>query len=260
MRVVVVSCNSSKIVVHQESPQSCFRSRHLDGFELFLRAVKTDTPTKLVAIGRASWWGSGSLDSGPRSPREKWKLSLPATSLHSFRFYHHHPFARSPLAAVVCHLVQLLVDHRRCAPFESLKVISSSLFAAIMPPKVGSVEVGEAARKGEGRARRCYISPDKLSDIPAPGVTVLYDILQRSAEKYANDPALGWRDVIRMIDEEKEVSKMIGGQTVSPTLLKPCPHRRPPFPRTVRASQYFPGADLLFFRTSDCREEDVVLL
>lgn len=87
-------------------------------------------------------------------------------------------------------------------------------------PRVGSVPVGEAARKGEGRARRCYLSPDKLSDLPAEEVEVIYDILQRSAQIYANKNAVGWRDVIRMIDEEKEVKKMMGGREVSPLPLQ----------------------------------------
>jgi long-chain acyl-CoA synthetase len=91
------------------------------------------------------------------------------------------------------------------------------------PVKIGSVEVGPKANPGEGRARRCYISPDKLSDTPGDGVTVIYDILQRSARLYPNKDALGWRDVVRMIDEVKEVEKMIGGEKVSPLLQFPPP-------------------------------------
>lgn len=59
---------------------------------------------------------------------------------------------------------------------------------------------------------RCYVSPDKLTETPCPEVTVLADILVRSASIYKNQDALGWRELIRMVSEEKEVTKTIGGK------------------------------------------------
>lgn len=79
------------------------------------------------------------------------------------------------------------------------------------PVKVGSVEVGPPARAGEGRARRCYTSPNKLVETPCEGVTVLADILARSARLFPEKNALGWRDLVRMIEEEKEVKKTVAG-------------------------------------------------
>lgn len=67
--------------------------------------------------------------------------------------------------------------------------------------------------KGEGRARRCYVSPNQLVEVPAEGVTVLADILERSARLFPNKNALGWRDLVRMIEEEKEVKKVVAGVT-----------------------------------------------
>ena len=76
-----------------------------------------------------------------------------------------------------------------------------------------SVEVGPPAAKGEGRARRCYVSPNQLVESPAEGVHVLADILERSARLFPTKNALGWRDLVRMIEEEKEVKKVVAGVT-----------------------------------------------
>lgn len=87
----------------------------------------------------------------------------------------------------------------------------SSPPTAMPAPKVGSVEVGPPAQKGEGRARRCYISANQLVESPAEGVHVLADILERSARLFPQKNALGWRDLVRMIEEEKEVKKVVAG-------------------------------------------------
>ncbi|KAL8278789.1 hypothetical protein RQP46_008858 [Phenoliferia psychrophenolica] len=85
--------------------------------------------------------------------------------------------------------------------------------------KQGSVEVGPPAEKGEGRARRAFVCPDTLTATPkdAPEVTILADIVQRSVRLYGDLPALGWRDTIRMVEEEKEVTKVVGGQKTTET-------------------------------------------
>lgn len=58
------------------------------------------------------------------------------------------------------------------------------------------------------------MSPDALTETPCAEVTVLADILKRSVTKYGSENAMGWRDLIRMVPEEKEVTKMIGGKEV----------------------------------------------
>lgn len=62
-----------------------------------------------------------------------------------------------------------------------------------MPATEYPVQVGPPAGKGEGRARRCFVSPDKLVTSPTEGVYVLADILKRSVEKFGSQQGLGWR-------------------------------------------------------------------
>ncbi|GAA5904425.1 hypothetical protein JCM6882_008906 [Rhodosporidiobolus microsporus] len=83
-----------------------------------------------------------------------------------------------------------------------------------MAPKQGSVEVGPPAQPGEGRARRCFNSADELVSSPAPHVKVLADVLIHATKEFENVEALGWRDVIDIVKEEKEVSKTVGGEEV----------------------------------------------
>ncbi|KAI5480011.1 long-chain acyl-CoA synthetase [Pseudohyphozyma bogoriensis] len=88
-----------------------------------------------------------------------------------------------------------------------------------LPP--GSIEVGPPAPKGEGRARRCWLTPDEVVSKPVgkntSDIKVVADILTRSAELYPNKKALGWRDVLNMVEEEKKVTKTVGGKEVKET-------------------------------------------
>ncbi|KAL8280471.1 hypothetical protein RQP46_007119 [Phenoliferia psychrophenolica] len=81
--------------------------------------------------------------------------------------------------------------------------------------RIGSIEVGPAALPGEGRARRNWQTPDEIVSTPSEEVTCLADILQRSASKFGHKNALGWRDTVRMVKETKQVTKVIGGKTVT---------------------------------------------
>lgn len=76
-------------------------------------------------------------------------------------------------------------------------------------------QVGPAALPGEGRARRNYQTPDELVSTPDKDVHSLADILDRSATKFGHKKALGWRDTIRMVKETKQVTKVVGGKTVT---------------------------------------------
>ncbi|GAA6014725.1 hypothetical protein JCM8202_001640 [Rhodotorula sphaerocarpa] len=81
-----------------------------------------------------------------------------------------------------------------------------------MAIKQGSVE------KGEGRIRRSFVSPDELITSPAPGkVTVLAHILDHAREEFADVDGLGWRDIIDVVKEDKEVTKTVGGKEVTET-------------------------------------------
>ncbi|KAI8089309.1 uncharacterized protein BX664DRAFT_332692 [Halteromyces radiatus] len=65
--------------------------------------------------------------------------------------------------------------------------------------------------QGEGAIRRSVLAQDNLSRFPAPHVETLYDVLQYSVTKRPNHSALGYRTLEKMIQEEKEVTKIIDG-------------------------------------------------
>jgi long-chain acyl-CoA synthetase len=73
-----------------------------------------------------------------------------------------------------------------------------------------SIEIGEAL-PGEGCIRRSILSPGELVTSPAPGVNTIYDILQHSVKTYGEaKPCIGYRKVLAVIEEEKEVHKPDG--------------------------------------------------
>ncbi|CDR37871.1 RHTO0S03e00496g1_1 [Rhodotorula toruloides] len=82
--------------------------------------------------------------------------------------------------------------------------------------KQGSVEVGPPAQPGETRARRSFVAPGELVTSPAPGkVTVLAQVLDHAVNEFADVEALGWRDTVDVIKEDKEVKKIVGGKEVT---------------------------------------------
>lgn len=76
--------------------------------------------------------------------------------------------------------------------------------------KTFSVEVGPEQTNG-GRIHRNPLAKDGLLRTPAPNVHTLYDVLQISAKKYSTNNAFGYRTLERMVEEEKEVVKIIDG-------------------------------------------------
>nr|BBE10601.1 long-chain acyl-CoA synthetase [Rhodotorula toruloides] len=84
--------------------------------------------------------------------------------------------------------------------------------------KQGSVEVGPPAQPGETRARRSFVAPGELVTSPAPGkVTVLAQVLEHAVNEFADVEALGWRETVDVIKEDKEVKKIVGGKEVTET-------------------------------------------
>ncbi|GAA6006589.1 hypothetical protein JCM11491_003108 [Sporobolomyces phaffii] len=83
-----------------------------------------------------------------------------------------------------------------------------------MPSRPSSVEVGPAPPKGETRPRRYAATADKLAKSPEPGVTTIPDLLAKSVRVRGDHDAVGWRDVVKVHNEEKEVTKTVGGKQV----------------------------------------------
>ena len=78
----------------------------------------------------------------------------------------------------------------------------------------GSVEISLPV-PGESPIRRCAISKDKLVSQPFEGIDTVADIISYSARTHGNRKAMGWRDTIRVIEEEKEVTKVVDGKEVT---------------------------------------------
>ncbi|RXK38253.1 long-chain acyl-CoA synthetase [Tremella mesenterica] len=66
---------------------------------------------------------------------------------------------------------------------------------------------------GETRARRSYCIKELVTQ-PAPGIDTVNDIMQYAVKTHGNRNAFAGRDIDRMISEEKEVTKIIGGKEV----------------------------------------------
>jgi long-chain acyl-CoA synthetase len=81
----------------------------------------------------------------------------------------------------------------------------------------GSVEVGSEPASGESKARRLAISADKLVERPLDGIETIHDCVQYAARTHGTKRALGWRDVVDIHEEEKEITKNVGGKEVKET-------------------------------------------
>jgi long-chain acyl-CoA synthetase len=78
----------------------------------------------------------------------------------------------------------------------------------------GSIEV-EPAKPNEGPVRRIAVAPPGLLERPAEGVETTSDIISYSAKKYGRSKAIGWRDVITVHEEQKDVKKIVDGKEVT---------------------------------------------
>ncbi|KAJ1553265.1 long-chain fatty acid-CoA ligase [Cladochytrium tenue] len=82
--------------------------------------------------------------------------------------------------------------------------------------KMQALEVsGVAPTSGEGTPRRNYIAADSLLAVPAPGIRTLFDILRNGKNKRPSKNIVGYREVMRVIKEEKLVTKVIAGVETS---------------------------------------------
>jgi len=76
---------------------------------------------------------------------------------------------------------------------------------------LGSVEVDSNGEK----VRRLANTSDKLVTQPLEGIETITDIISYAARTHGTKNALGWRDIIDIVEEEKEVKKMVGGNEVT---------------------------------------------
>ncbi|KAF8602178.1 long-chain-fatty-acid-CoA-ligase [Ceratobasidium sp. AG-I] len=80
--------------------------------------------------------------------------------------------------------------------------------------KPGSVEVAPAVQ-GESATRRASIHAESLVESPAEGITTVHDVLQYAARTHGTKDAVGWRNIEKVIEEQKDVTKTVGGKQVT---------------------------------------------
>ncbi|KAG8766857.1 long-chain fatty acid-CoA ligase, partial [Serendipita sp. 397] len=80
------------------------------------------------------------------------------------------------------------------------------------PPGAGSVYISEPENKNETGIRRAAHTKDRLLTEPYDGVNTIPDILDYSARMHGERQAMGWRDIVEVVEEEKEVTKTVDGK------------------------------------------------
>lgn len=78
----------------------------------------------------------------------------------------------------------------------------------------GSAEVAPPAAPGEGPTRRLAIAHDKLLTQPMEGIDTARDVLEYAARTYGRKNAMGWRDIVDVHEERKELIKVVDGKEI----------------------------------------------
>ncbi|KAF7297408.1 Long-chain-fatty-acid-CoA ligase [Mycena indigotica] len=79
----------------------------------------------------------------------------------------------------------------------------------------GSVEVAPPVADNEGPIRRSAISAESLVEPPFLGIETVYELVQYCAKTHGNRNAVGWRDIVNTIEEEKDVKKVVDGKEIT---------------------------------------------
>ncbi|RPD77317.1 long-chain-fatty-acid-CoA-ligase [Lentinus tigrinus ALCF2SS1-7] len=80
----------------------------------------------------------------------------------------------------------------------------------------GSAEIGEPT-PGETRVRRLAITKDALMTKPPHGIDTVCDVLDYAARTHGTKDAFGWRDIVDVHEETKEIKKVVDGKEVTET-------------------------------------------
>ncbi|KDR71502.1 hypothetical protein GALMADRAFT_102472 [Galerina marginata CBS 339.88] len=81
----------------------------------------------------------------------------------------------------------------------------------------GTVEIAPPERPGEGGIRRLTVEKDALVTQPVPGVDTIPDVIDYAARVHGDMKAMGWRDVLDVHEEKKEVKKVVDGKETTET-------------------------------------------
>ncbi|ORY26175.1 long-chain-fatty-acid-CoA-ligase [Naematelia encephala] len=80
-------------------------------------------------------------------------------------------------------------------------------------PASWEVDADKPKPDGETRVRRSYCVKELLTQ-PAPGIDTVHDVLLYAARTHGSKKGFAQRDIDRIISEEKEVTKTVGGKEV----------------------------------------------
>ncbi|KAM5539536.1 hypothetical protein V8D89_006808 [Ganoderma adspersum] len=80
----------------------------------------------------------------------------------------------------------------------------------------GSVELGDKP-DGQTRVRRLAMTKDKLVTQPLESISIVPDILDYAARTHGTKNSFGWRDIVSIHEEKKDVKKIVGGKEVTET-------------------------------------------
>lgn len=78
----------------------------------------------------------------------------------------------------------------------------------------GTVEVDGPKEDGYTRIRRLARTKDRLITQPFEGIDTVYDVVAYAARTHGTRDAFGTREIVDVIEEEKEVTKVVGGKEV----------------------------------------------
>ncbi|WWC69937.1 uncharacterized protein I206_103881 [Kwoniella pini CBS 10737] len=73
------------------------------------------------------------------------------------------------------------------------------------------VDADKPKPEGETRIRRAYCVKDLVTQ-PAPGIDTVHDVMLYAAKTHGSKKGFASRDIEKIISEEKEVTKMVGGK------------------------------------------------
>ncbi|KAJ3547931.1 hypothetical protein NM688_g5356 [Phlebia brevispora] len=98
-------------------------------------------------------------------------------------------------------------------PF-ALPTTMSSFFKTANFFGQGTVEVNGPKEDGYTRIRRLQRCKDRLITQPFEGIDTVYDVVAYAARTHGTRDAFGYRDILGVVEEEKEVTKVVGGKEV----------------------------------------------
>lgn len=91
----------------------------------------------------------------------------------------------------------------------------SSFFKSANYYGQGTVEVDGPKEDGYSRIRRLAKCKDRLITQPFEGIDTVYDVVAYAARTHGTRDAFGSREIIDIVEEEKEVTKVVGGKEVT---------------------------------------------